>query len=287
MPGCVGSPQASSVRAAEGRFAGGAARTRLGTVMIALGVLSACVGNPAALVSAQSSAPEVEPGTVEVGDVAQPAASPPPPPASPPSQEPPPAPLPNGGPGAGATPPPAQGPANDASSNRLAAQSASAKTSTVSIQDGSSPSTYRFAPSSITVAGGDTVTWTNDGDLPHDVSGSGLQSGTMSPGQDYSHTFNSPGSFSYICSIHPSMKGSVTVKGGGGGGQQSGSGSQNSGGDTGLTGPGSESNAVGSAGAAGSNTQLPSTGQPVTPLVAVGGALVVLGALVRRRTRIS
>jgi LPXTG-motif cell wall-anchored protein len=287
MPGCVGSPQASSVRAAEGRSAGGAARPRLGTVMIALGVLSACVGNPAALVSAQSSAPEVEAGTVEVGDVAQPAASPPPTRTNPPSQAPPPVPSPNGSPGTETERPPAQGPGEDASTDVLVAQSTSAKTSSVSIQDGNSQSAYRFAPSSITVAGGDTVTWTNDGDLPHDVSGSGLQSGTLSPGQDYSHTFNSTGSFSYICSIHPSMKGSVTVKGGGGGGQQSGSGSQNSGDDTGVTGPGSESDAVGSAGAAGSDTQLPSTGQPVTPLVAVGGALIVLGALMRRHTRIS
>jgi LPXTG-motif cell wall-anchored protein len=78
------------------------------------------------------------------------------------------------------------------------------------------------------------------------------------------------------------MKGSVTVSGGGGGGS---GGSGSGGGDPGLTGPGSESDAVSSAGAAGSDTQLPSTGQPVTPLIAVGGMLIALGALLRRRAR--
>jgi plastocyanin len=251
-------------------------RARLGTLLIAAGVMSACLGNPAALVSAQSSASEVEAGTVEVGEVAQPAASPPPTPANPPSQAPP--------PGSGnrqeVTPPPGQGLEDDVSTGAPAAGSATSKTGSVSIQDGNSQSSFRFSPSSLTVASGDTVTWTNNGSEPHDVSGDGLSSGTLSPGQNYSHTFKGPGSFSYVCSIHPFMKGSVTVKGGGGGG---GSDSGSGGGGTNVSGPGSESDAVNSAGAAGSDTQLPTTGRPVAPLLAVGGALVALGALLRRR----
>jgi LPXTG-motif cell wall-anchored protein len=273
------------VRSSEVEPAAGRARPRLGALLIAAGVMSACLGNPAALVSAQSSAPEVEAGTVEAGDVPQPAAPPPPASSNPPPQSLPLPPSDSEG-GAEATPPPAQGPRNGASTGGAVAHFTAAKAGSVSIQDGNSQSEYRFSPSSLTVASGDTVTWTNNGSLPHDVSGSGLSSGTLSPGQDYSHTFNSPGSFSYVCSIHPFMKGSVTVKGGGGGGDSnSGSGSQGGGGDTGVTGPGSESSAVGSAGAAGSDTSLPSTGQAVAPLLAVGGALVLLGALVRRRAR--
>jgi LPXTG-motif cell wall-anchored protein len=255
-------------------------RARLGTLLIAAGAMSACLGNPAALVSAQSSASEVETGTVEVGEVVQPAAPPPPTPANPPSHATPPAPPPGSGNGQEGTPPPGQGLEDDVSTGAPVAQSATAKTGSVSIQDGNSQSSFRFSPSSITVGSGDTVTWTNNGSEPHDVSGDGLSSGTLSPGQDYSHTFNSPGSFSYVCSIHPFMKGSVTVKGGsGGGGSESGSG----GGGTNVTGPGSESDAVNSTGAAGSDTQLPTTGQPVAPLLAVGGALVALGAVLRRR----
>jgi LPXTG-motif cell wall-anchored protein len=251
---------------------------RLGTLLIAMGVMAACVGAPAALVSAQTPGSETEDGTVTVGEVTEPTASPPPAPSSPSSQTP--APAPSGDPDTPTPPPPGQDAGSDAATDVLAAQSTSAKTSSVSIQDGSSQSAYRFAPRSITVASGDTVIWTNDGTDPHDVTGDGLSSGTLSSGQDYSHKFNSPGSFNYICTIHPFMKGSVTVSGGGGGGS---GGSGSGGGDPGLTGPGSESDAVSSAGAAGSDTQLPSTGQPITPLIAVGGALVLIGAFLRRR----
>jgi LPXTG-motif cell wall-anchored protein len=44
---------------------------------------------------------------------------------------------------------------------------------------------------------------------------------------------------------------------------------------------------VTSPGAAGSATQLPSTGMPVLPLLAAGGGLLLAGALLRRRARIS
>ena len=91
----------------------------------------------------------------------------------------------------------------------------------MAILDGNSQSAFRFSPSSLTVNTGDTVTWTNNGAEPHDVTGDGLASGTLNSGQGYSHTFATAGTYSYICSIHPFMKGSVTVLGassGGGGG---------------------------------------------------------------------
>jgi LPXTG-motif cell wall-anchored protein len=149
----------------------------------------------------------------------------------------------------------------------------------VAILDGNSQSAYRFSPSSLTVNTGDTVNWTNNGADPHDVTGSGLSSGTLNPGQGYSYTFDSAGDFSYICSLHPFMKGSVTVLASSGGESSS---SQDP-----STAPGSESAAVNSAGAAGSSTQLPSTGMPVLPLLATGLALMVGGALLRRRGRVS
>ena len=157
----------------------------------------------------------------------------------------------------------------------------SAKTASVAILDGSSQSDYVFSPSSLTVDTGDTVSWTNDGAEPHDVTGSGLDSGTLQSGQGYSHTFTSAGDFSYICSIHPFMKGSVTVLAAGGGG----SGSNDA--PPAATPPSSESSAVTSPDAAGSDTQLPSTGMPVWPLLAAGCGLVLAGALLRRRASLS
>lgn len=77
---------------------------------------------------------------------------------------------------------------------------------------------FAFAPRSVTVKVGTTVTWTNHDGVVHDVrwqSGALPASPPLSPGggggSSWSHTFASPGTFSYICGIHPSMTGSVVV----------------------------------------------------------------------------
>jgi plastocyanin len=72
---------------------------------------------------------------------------------------------------------------------------------------------FAFAPASVTVNVGESVTWThNDGGVPHSVAFSG---GPVSPnltqGGTYVRTFDSAGTFSYQCGIHPAMTGSVTV----------------------------------------------------------------------------
>jgi plastocyanin len=82
---------------------------------------------------------------------------------------------------------------------------ARATTSSVMIMD------YRFQPASLQVPAGATVTWTNHDKAAHDVSGSGLQSPTLAQGQSWSHTFTQPGSYEYLCSLHPDMVASVTV----------------------------------------------------------------------------
>jgi amicyanin len=74
---------------------------------------------------------------------------------------------------------------------------------------------FAFSPSTLTIKVGETVTWTNDDSTSHTVtsdSGSELGSGSISPGQTYSHTFNTAGTFDYHCSIHTSMKGEVIVE---------------------------------------------------------------------------
>ena len=72
----------------------------------------------------------------------------------------------------------------------------------------------RFVPEKITVKPGTTVTWVHGSQMPHTISGNadGLRSGTLYNGQQFSHTFSAEGSFDYICSLHPSMTGSVVVE---------------------------------------------------------------------------
>lgn len=77
-----------------------------------------------------------------------------------------------------------------------------------------------FSPQNVTIDAGDTVRWTQLGSLPHTTtSGSGCasngtwNSGTLSGGQSFSHTFTSAGSFPYYCVFHcgGGMTGTVTV----------------------------------------------------------------------------
>lgn len=77
---------------------------------------------------------------------------------------------------------------------------------------------YAYSPAALTVAVGDTVTWTNQDTAPHNVvvtSGpEKFTSPTLQKGQSYTFTFTKAGSYQYYCSVHPDMKASVTVAGG-------------------------------------------------------------------------
>jgi len=76
------------------------------------------------------------------------------------------------------------------------------------------PASYRFAPPSITVRAGATVTWTNHDSFTHNVALEGSEPLRMAPGQSVTHTFASPGTYPYLCSLHPKdMKGTVLVTG--------------------------------------------------------------------------
>ncbi len=73
----------------------------------------------------------------------------------------------------------------------------------------------KFAPESITVGAGDTVTWVNDDSVGHDVTGDNFKSGdpgAMQSGDTYAHAFEKAGTFDYVCTVHPGMEGSVTVE---------------------------------------------------------------------------
>lgn len=70
-----------------------------------------------------------------------------------------------------------------------------------------------FSPSSITVPVNTNVTWTwSDDATLHNVTGAGgLASGDKSAGGTYTKLFTTAGTFSYSCTIHPGMTGSVLV----------------------------------------------------------------------------
>ncbi len=70
-----------------------------------------------------------------------------------------------------------------------------------------------FTPSTITVAAGTTIKWTNKDAVNHTVtSDTGIfDSGTMGDGATFSQMFNNTGSFPYHCAVHPGMKATVIV----------------------------------------------------------------------------
>jgi amicyanin len=75
-------------------------------------------------------------------------------------------------------------------------------------------SNYTFGPATITVKVGTKVTWTNQDSVGHTVtadSGSGPDSQLIDQGQSYSFTFDKAGTFTYHCTPHPYMKGTVIV----------------------------------------------------------------------------
>jgi plastocyanin len=72
---------------------------------------------------------------------------------------------------------------------------------------------FSFEPGTLTVPAGTTVTWTNAGSRPHTVTADdgSFDSGRLDPGEQFSQTFEQPGTFTYHCGFHPEMQGSIVV----------------------------------------------------------------------------
>lgn len=100
----------------------------------------------------------------------------------------------------------------------------------VTIQMEDTPLGGIYEPDSVTVSVGTTVRWRNDGQAVHDATDrldatthtehvgypAGAQpfdSGSLAPGQTFSHTFTVPGTYKYICIPHEmgGMTGEVIV----------------------------------------------------------------------------
>ena len=72
---------------------------------------------------------------------------------------------------------------------------------------------FSFDPPQVEVAAGTTVSWTNRGAAPHTVTANDgtFDSGTVAAGAAFSRRFDAPGRFTYACTFHPDMVGTVVV----------------------------------------------------------------------------
>ena len=73
---------------------------------------------------------------------------------------------------------------------------------------------FHFAPTSLTVPVGTTVTWENRDGEPHTVvSYDGLfHSGGLDQNDTFTFKFDTPGTYKFLCSTHPQMMGAIVVK---------------------------------------------------------------------------
>lgn len=72
---------------------------------------------------------------------------------------------------------------------------------------------FSFDPATLTAKVGQEVTWTNSGGVAHTVTfdTGGVDSGNLSPGSTFKHTFAAAGTFTYHCNIHAAMQATLTV----------------------------------------------------------------------------
>jgi plastocyanin len=72
---------------------------------------------------------------------------------------------------------------------------------------------FTFEPRALTVKVGTTVTWKNHDDIPHTVVSAGkFRSKTLDTDDGFSFTFTASGDYTYFCSLHPHMTGTIKVE---------------------------------------------------------------------------
>ncbi len=71
-----------------------------------------------------------------------------------------------------------------------------------------------FVPGSITVQQGDRVVWQNKDPFPHTVTSrdGDFDSKSIAAGKSWTFVASRKGSFAYVCSFHPTMKGTLVVQ---------------------------------------------------------------------------
>jgi plastocyanin len=73
---------------------------------------------------------------------------------------------------------------------------------------------FAFSPSTLTVPVGAQVTWTNKDEIPHNVVSPDktIKSKVLDTNEKFTFVFTQPGTFTYICTIHPRMRGTIVVQ---------------------------------------------------------------------------
>jgi len=71
---------------------------------------------------------------------------------------------------------------------------------------------FAFTPVELRVPVGTAVVWVNDDPAPHTATGDAFDTGTLGPGATGTVTFDTAGTFDYVCAIHPTMRGRVVVE---------------------------------------------------------------------------
>jgi plastocyanin len=73
---------------------------------------------------------------------------------------------------------------------------------------------FQFVPAILTVAPGTAVTWVNKDEEPHNVVSPdrAFRSKAIDGGEKFTNVFDKPGTYNYICAVHPHMRGTVIVK---------------------------------------------------------------------------
>jgi plastocyanin len=72
----------------------------------------------------------------------------------------------------------------------------------------------RFQPADLKIAVGDTVVWANKDPFPHTATSTdgGFDSKEIEEGKSWKYTFKTKGDFTYVCVLHPPMKGTLKVE---------------------------------------------------------------------------
>ena len=85
---------------------------------------------------------------------------------------------------------------------------AKAATHTITIE------AVQFAPDTLTVRRGDTVVWVNKDPFPHTVTSKvgGFDSHEIAAGKSWHYQPRKAGAFTYICTLHPTMKATLRVE---------------------------------------------------------------------------
>jgi plastocyanin len=73
---------------------------------------------------------------------------------------------------------------------------------------------FAYAPPDLSVSKGSTVSFTNEDMTEHTATaaGGGFDTGSIAAGKTKAVTLDDSGTFSYVCTFHPFMHGTITVK---------------------------------------------------------------------------